>query len=970
MYVKMKYLVCLILQLMCITKHYAQIITQPIYHNYTVDEGLPSMEVYGVEQDSDGYLWFATDHGLSRYDGYHFLTYGKEQGLDEIVILKIRKDRKGVIWIKTLSGNLYTIKNGTIKAYPYNHIFKNYKLPNGGDNFYIDEVAGSLILPIYEQGILEIDKNGKSRMIRSSLSPAYLFKNFNGIWVSTLSNLDRFKGEKIPSIIPVEYALNDGSTIEAPFKFTGRISSYLFHQLDRDTLLVNIGHDAYVLNNQTLIGHYNTDEPIIFAKKETDGKIWTCHNIGGGLHRFSNILDLNKRHYQTYLDKLSVSSIFKDKENKYWVTTTNNGVYYCQNWEQMVYGLSGSQNSNNIVSTSAKNENLYIGFENGQVYSLNVNKLTKEAVFLADYGKGFSDLKAFPCLPSILAVADGKLMQGKSEITLNRPIGKLTGGNNCSFIWLKSGAAFFRYNFIDKKITLATPDIAPYKRCISLYETNPNYVLLGFTDGLYFFDGKKLQALAKEYPAFSARIEDIGQLTDSTYVIATKGAGIVFWKGNKKSQITHSEGLLSDLIEKIHITEDGTIWAVTFLGINKIKQTENNSWQIESYTMEQGLPSNYITSITSIGSQIWVATNKGLTKLQPREKSNCSASPKLINMRVNGANISNLANFTLSHNQNNIHFLFLTIRPHLMGKIIYRYRLYKEAPWQETQNTDIEFPSLSSGNYSFEVQSQNEDGVWSKTLAVPFQILKPWWYTTWFILLVILMIVLLFYRIFKYRISIAQKENQVLLELYDLERQSLQGQMNPHFIFNCLNAIQRFISSADKHNAMRYLSKFANLIRMNLQHISKKKILLSEELYLLESYIELELMRHKNLFDYKIEISPKIEPSEIELAPMLIQPLVENAIIHGISPKGEKGMLSLKFDSQNGYLLVEIKDDGVGFSTKENSSHNSMGIELVRKRLALLNGEAPEKCFGITRIHLENSNLAETVLSLKILLQQ
>jgi PAS domain S-box-containing protein len=179
--------------------------------------------------------------------------------------------------------------------------------------------------------------------------------------------------------------------------------------------------------------------------------------------------------------------------------------------------------------------------------------------------------------------------------------------------------------------------------------------------------------------------------------------------------------------------------------------------------------------------------------------------------------------------------------------------------------------------------------------------------------------------------------------LSEMKLMALRSVMSPHFIFNVLNSIQYFIAKNDRLNAINYLSTFSKLVRSVLTHSINNKIKLSEEVELLKNYVQLELTRFEQKFDFNLEVSTKLMLDEIELPSLLIQPYVENAIMHGLYNKKEKGTLWLRIDEKNNLLTFEIEDNGVGrtaaMKLKENalSSHKSMGIKLTEERLRLIN---------------------------------
>ncbi|MCB0551445.1 MAG: histidine kinase, partial [Phaeodactylibacter sp.] len=171
-------------------------------------------------------------------------------------------------------------------------------------------------------------------------------------------------------------------------------------------------------------------------------------------------------------------------------------------------------------------------------------------------------------------------------------------------------------------------------------------------------------------------------------------------------------------------------------------------------------------------------------------------------------------------------------------------------------------------------------------------------------------------------------------------------QMNPHFIFNCLNSIQNFILQNDRKRAVEYLSRFAQLVRHNLNASVQGKVSLDEELRLLDNYLALEQERFEHRFEYSLEVGEGLDKELIAFPPMLIQPYVENAVIHGLGKKEGKGKVTVHFQQEDGGLMVTIRDNGVGYRPGSNGEHSprhrSVGMTVTQKRLELLGKRGEE----------------------------
>lgn len=183
------------------------------------------------------------------------------------------------------------------------------------------------------------------------------------------------------------------------------------------------------------------------------------------------------------------------------------------------------------------------------------------------------------------------------------------------------------------------------------------------------------------------------------------------------------------------------------------------------------------------------------------------------------------------------------------------------------------------------------------------------------------------------------KEAEFNAKVSDTELKALRSQMNPHFIFNSLNSIGDYILKNDTQSASDYLSKFAKLMRMTLENSEKKEILLSEDITLLKIYLDIERKRFQNRFNYTIDIDTNLDAEDILVPPMILQPFIENSIIHGLSQKDALGVITISFISKNNMLICSVDDNGIGRSINndENSQNKSMGMAITKSRIEIIN---------------------------------
>ena len=425
-----------------------------------------------------------------------------------------------------------------------------------------------------------------------------------------------------------------------------------------------------------------------------------------------------------------------------------------------------------------------------------------------------------------------------------------------------------------------------------------------------------------------------------------------------------SDGLLSDVIENIKINTNGQIYLATYSGMS-IMVPVDTGYQIKNYTTAHGLPSNEVFDIDYFGDVLYVATGKGLCKLNISTTINqISKSPILEGIYVNNIkyDINNRAN-TLTYDQNNLKINYKTIDYTMDGDISYRYRLNNET-WYNTNETSLNFLKLDPGHYAFEVQSKNADGIWSASRKIDFSIRPPFYRTLWFYLLVVILLISMVYLWYRQKLKKVKAEAQLNIELQSLERQALQAQMNPHFIFNCLHSIQSFIMENNKEAAMNYLSQFAKLVRLNLKSSVLKELPLDKEITMLQLYLDLEMMRFSGAFKYTIETINIPHPSKIKIPPILIQPFVENAILHGMKEKTEGGLIFITFSITNDLLKVEIKDNGKGIQTMTNKERTSYGISITQQRFEHISKSKGSE-FDIDTVSSKNGTMVTLTMDVK-----
>lgn len=264
------------------------------------------------------------------------------------------------------------------------------------------------------------------------------------------------------------------------------------------------------------------------------------------------------------------------------------------------------------------------------------------------------------------------------------------------------------------------------------------------------------------------------------------------------------------------------------------------------------------------------------------------------------------------------------------------------------------------------------DGTIAETGRLVIEWNRPFWTRQWFIALLTLLLAFVIYLLFRFFLNKSRKDALIRAQISELERSALQAQMNPHFIFNSLNSIQSYIANNENDRANRFLAKFSRLIRSMLNHSRASRVTLQEEIESLQLYLDLEKMRFKEKFDYDITIDEDIDSDEVMIPPLLIQPYLENAIIHGLSQTRTQGRISLYYMLDGKYLLVTVTDNGIGIENsrklkdKQGSLHKSVGMTITQKRLELLDEGNTDKKVKIEEIKDRVGEVLGTKVEVKI----
>ncbi|MBL7884059.1 MAG: histidine kinase [Bacteroidia bacterium] len=923
------------------------------FKNYSVEDGLPFINVSAIFQDSKGNLWSGGYGGLSKFDGISFTNYTPKEGLLNHSVTTILEDNQKNIWIGTISGinkfdgkkfYSYTTKHGLIG----NQIKCALKDNQGNLWFGTNKGISKLTDGTF------INFSTKDGLINNDVNCIYQSKN-NEIWIGTSNGISIFDGKKF-----ITYNTSKGFPANTINCITQDKNGVLFIGTNNG-LFEFIENKFKWYTTQNGIKE-NTIKTLVIDYKNnlwigTDKGITKKQN--GSFTNYSIKRDQNSN---------LVSCLYCDFENNLWIGTYS-GLFKYRGNPFVSYGIHDGLTNNFIygITRDSKN-NLWIGSQGGGVYKYNGDEFIQ-------YNNSGLKIKTVSAIYEFsknnlwLGTDIGLVyFDGNSFSQDNDSTDVFKNTINCFYkdsknnIWLGANQAIYKYDgkkFSSYKIQTRSDN---YEVWTIVEDKNGNIWFGTYLGGLIKYDGKTFEECS----------EKIGLENDSYLASLIDNEGIIYWgaldgmwmynpntEKTKPIQFNKANGMSSDLVYAMTFDkEQNNIWAGTNQGLNKInikeyKHTgEKKIIQFGKLEGFSGVECNSNGTWVDNDGSIWFGTVYGLIKYDPSEyienKSESKISINSMRLFYNDTLLENGVH--LHYNLNNITINYNGISLTNPSKVQYSYILEGfEKNWSPPTTTRFAtFSNLPSGNYTFKVKSSNNEGVWNTEPATfKFTVDQPFWKTKWFILLLSTFSIVLLILSIRFRINNIKnkekKKTEINKKIAHLESQALRAQMNPHFIFNTLSSIQHYISNNDTDAALKYLSKFAKLMRKIMDNSKQQLISVAEEIDALNLYLELEVMRFDKKFAYNISIDVEIDSNYDRIPSMLIQPYVENAIIHGLLPKDGAGKISIDLKKQGETILCSIEDNGIGrekskeYKKNRVQQHRSMGMSITQERLDILN---------------------------------
>ena len=976
-------IICLIFLLFLQVSAFVQ---EPAYWQLSEEEGLPSLTIYGIVQDKTGFMWLATANGLCRFDGKNIKSYRSSEVADnEIVILDM--DRWERIWGSNLNGQLVTVRNDSLKVVslppPFDQVKASYFFIS---NEYLWVLNASFFGgSFFTLACFELDEENPPKLVETFTESEVV-----RCYSSTL---------KIDKKHYFWY-LKDGE-IKILEIFSNQIKTFLDFpnpsslSINSNHRFLPVGEDKVLIFDKKDLRLFDTNsgQTIDFQENNVglqkvlglpDSTFWVCTTRG-----IWGIKNINKGFSDTaiFFENISVNTVFNDRENNLWLGTSSAGVIIVPNLSIKVYNTVNSGLAEDEVFTISAGAEVLMGHKKGHVSVLKGGQI-KHKYHLKEETRVVSIAQTNDGL-TWLGTDNGLIVPGHQVIDIGKD--GLTGAikevipGEGPAIWIASSANVSKAYYEGRQdgvIQLSKVERILPQRSYALYKDYNNAHWFGSVSGLFKYSNGHLDTF-KEGSVFHAyRVSDIKQTADSSLWVATYGEGLLQIKNDTLvRKWNENTGFRTSTCTVIH-AEENDLWVGTNKGMTLMREGSFTDYWIDNY---DGLPSNEVRAIYKDSEGVWVGTPKGLANFPQSvlQKNEEPPGISITNLQVNDQDTSLQKNFRLQHNQNNLSVAFLGFAYRARGNVTYRYRLLGLTDqWMKTEQREVTFFTLAPGEYQFEVVAINEDGFQSvEPASFSFTILKPWWRKWWFQAGALFLLLGLSSGVVYWRQRDLRQQERVAQAFQDrinnLRLEALQTQMNPHFIFNALNAIQDFLITNDREQAIHYLSSFARMIRQIFDYSRRKTISLEEETEFLKLYLELEKLRFGDRVEINFDIDPNLKENITEyfLPPLLVQPIIENAFKHGLMHKKEKGTLSVFFEIVNEWVKCTVEDNGVGrqkakeFSQWREKKRNTSGLIATKERLEIFHQNKelqPDNVLSITDLYDQEGKPAGTKVEIYI----
>lgn len=966
--------------------------------NYNTAQGLPQSQVTAITQDDKGFLWVGTLGGLAKFNGNEFVSFTTENGIlnNRISCLSAFGDE---IWIGH-EGGLSRIQGKTIRKWTLN---KNESDINVTD---IVQFNSRWIIATNGGGIYEL-KDNQLRKLSMQSKGTELSSNNSSLTLTTF-NEDLLKVRDLIVKDNVLYLGTRAGVVRTndlqSFKVLEGLQNYSVSSLSKSEQGLYVATFKNGLlryddrkNITTTVNAIDTVYSLRKCLPDTRGNLWLV--AAEGVFRLKNDAMNLRLDQQKGLPMESVRCVFEDRSGTIWLGTEGKGLIRFPGEGFVYFNEQNGLSSDLIVSVNQDNQGVY---------------------WIGTFDKGIIRMGSRNQMESIVPENSATVWSSVMDVD-----GMNWFGTENGLIAMK-GKSIEKVYFSDQGLS--------GDKISALLRINSNEFFAGGSDGVsHYKKGKFSSYLMKEpatvrafcvvkknvfcvadngfYEIRNKQLIRIGDFRKAAFSVVSDRFGALWigteeglyrYRNNRLTIVSFSPSASSNFINFLN-SNGSELFVGTNNGLFVLSDLDKEKIKSTNYGISDGLV-NLETNINSgfidRNGYFWFGTASGLVKLSPGKLKIPHAAPRLVikNILINYQEVDfrkYASSFDksgipleldLPYSKNNLTFevdgIALSNYPGL------RFQFWLEGQdegWSPpSTSTIISFNGLSAGSYILHVRCIDARGLLSSDQTLHFTVRQAFYKSWWFYLVLIIIIGFGVFKAIQFRIKRERELNEKeMLEyksrLLALEQKSLNASMNRHFIFNSLNSIQYFINTQDRLSANRFLTNFAKLIRKNLDSSEEGNLVsLHQELERIELYLSLESMRFNERFDYKIQCDPNIDTEMIIIPAMMIQPFIENSIIHGILPNDEvKGLIEVSIDLKGNVLVVTIDDNGVGVEAsmknrqQDRGDHQSKGTEITSKRIELLKKLTSQEfeLVGPVQIYNSDRSIKGTRVTLKFYIE-
>lgn len=926
----------------------------PEYYEYTVKDGLRTERfILDITQGPSGDMWLCSFQGIDRFDGVNASTYGSQGELPDHYVTRAFPWRNKMFFLGHYGGLFYHDGKKFI-TFPTPDTAK--WLMHGSKGYNIRILSDNhALFGIKKNGCIRLDSSGQVDILVAPTA------DLHGGGVL-------FPGRDLE---PIGFTIDDkefcssSNTIWLYDSCGSPLTHIVLDTLPTSTrehlnvtslrggeIAICWGRHLLRMKGDTVYQHVILEQNSNQLLLDREGSLWVGQ-YKNGVNYFPGG-DLYSKHRAHYFHDKNIMTVQLDREGGIWMSgLENNAIYNIPSTQHRVWEEApDSTPLPPLLSIQVHKDRIYLGAADGKLLimdstGLEVRDLSEGVTGIRDYAirrlHWDSSTSVLVCamenrLIHVTENGDTRITELKHEYFDG--ITQLVKSPRGDYTWIVNRPYVFRLTKGNIDFVLDDPPSVVY----SFAEDERGRFWFGTQKGLWKYENGLYTSYTEKHAFFDGRI----------VTLATAGELLLIHNFNMGIGIARNDTILEvypHLAAKHIQTEADTFWVLDGKRLNKFYPDCSGSIVDQAKALTYTMFTD-VRDFNINGDQFHFASNKGVMTFSRSfiNSRNEASEARITAVEVNHRDTTGHPHYGLPFDRNNLGISYRISTYKSPTSARYRYRMIGlDDTWHLTSHTSVQYAELPPGEYRFEVVAENYDLQWSlEPATVTFSIHPPFWGTWAFRLLLIVVVVAGTFSIVRWQWVRGRKKLKTEQELMQLESKALRAQMNPHFVFNVLSAIQSYVSEGNTSASEIYLGKFAGLIRRILENSRSSFIPIHEELRTIRYYLDLEQMRFQNGFDYTIEVDPELDMRATQIPPMIIQPYLENAIVHGLHSRTGKGKIELRLKRMENLLHCEITDNGIGYQgagqhVSSQNGHKPMGLLITRERLALLQHQAADQ---------------------------